>query len=74
MRTARIASPEALGGVLREARLARGLSQRQLADHLGLSQRYVVELERGKDVKAMQRLFDFMQETGVSLYGEVDDD
>lgn len=74
MRSARIVNPEMLGVVLRAARVARGLSQRQLAEELGVSQRYVYEIEQGKPTTAVERLFNFMRETGVSLYAEVSDD
>lgn len=74
MRSARIVNPQSLGSVLREARLARGITQRQLAHELDVNQEYIVHLEAGKPTKAMTRLFDFMQETGVTLYAEVADD
>ncbi len=74
MRSTRIVNPTVLGDVLRAARLQRGVSQRELADHLGVSQRYIVEIERGKPTKAIDRLFEYMRETGVSLYAEVGDD
>jgi len=74
MRTAQITGPDMLGMLLREGRLARGLSQRQLAEHLGVSQRYVVELEQGKPVKAIERLFSYLQETGISLHADIADD
>lgn len=74
MHTARITGPEILGMLLREGRLARGLSQRQLAERLGTSQRYVVELEQGKPVKAVERLFAYLQETGITLHADIADD
>lgn len=74
MRTARISGPDVLGRLLREGRLTRGLSQRELAEDLGVSQRYIVELEQGKPVKAIERLFDYLRETGISLHAEIDDE
>lgn len=71
MQTARITGPEALGAILREARVLNGLTQDQLATHLGVSRRYVIEMEQGKPTKALDRLFDYMQETGVRLYGDI---
>lgn len=64
-------SPEALGRVLQQGRLLRGLSQRQLARELGISQRYVYELESGKPTIFAERLFATMRATGVSLHAEV---
>jgi len=74
MRTARIATPELLGAILREARSRRGLTQRQLAERLGVSQPYIVQLESGVPTKAIERLFEYAAETGVILYAEVDDE
>lgn len=74
MRTARIATPELLGAILREARFKSGLTQREMAARLGVSQKYVVQLEAGTATKAIERLFDYAAETGVVLYAEVDDE
>jgi transcriptional regulator with XRE-family HTH domain len=73
MRTAQITGPDMLGMLLREGRLARGLSQRQLAEQLGVSHRYVVELEQGKPVKAIERLFAYLHETGIALHADIAD-
>mgnify|MGYP000937752792 CR=1 FL=1 len=73
MRTARIATPRILGEVLRSARLRTGLTQAELARELGVSQRYVMELEAGKPTKAVERLFAFTRATGVSLFAELPD-
>ncbi|WP_435746964.1 helix-turn-helix domain-containing protein [Microbacterium sp. PMB16] len=63
-----------LGMLLREGRLSSGLSQRQLAERLGTSQRYIVELEQGKPVKAVERLFAYLQETGITLHADIADE
>jgi transcriptional regulator with XRE-family HTH domain len=68
MRSSRISDTATLGLVLREARIRRGLTQRELAAHLGVRQSYIVELEAGKPTKAIERLLDFARETGVALY------
>ena len=39
---------QALGGLLREARLAKGLSLRELSSRTGVSNAYLSELERGR--------------------------
>ena len=65
--TGKITSPESLGRILQQARLVRGLTQRELADRLGITQRYVWEIEAGKSSKFMERLFATMRETGVEL-------
>lgn len=71
MRSARIASPEALGRVLREARLMNDLTQEDVADYMDVNRRYVIELESGKPTLALTRLFDYMRATGVAMYTEI---
>jgi transcriptional regulator with XRE-family HTH domain len=68
---AKIMDPEALGRVLQQARLLSGFSQRELAQQLGVSQRYVWELESGKPSIALTRLFEAMRATGMSLSAEI---
>lgn len=72
MLTARIASPELLCAILREARVNSGLTQRELAHRMGVTQKYIVQIESGSSTKALQRLFDFAAETGVTIYADVE--
>jgi HTH-type transcriptional regulator / antitoxin HipB len=65
--TGKVTSAESLGRILQQARLLSGLSQRQLAERLGTTQRYVWELEAGKPSIVMDRLFAAMRETGMEL-------
>jgi HTH-type transcriptional regulator/antitoxin HipB len=65
--TGKIASAESLGRILQQARLLAGLSQRELAQRLGTTQKYVWELESGKPSILMDRLFAAMRETGMEL-------
>ncbi|CCE74588.1 helix-turn-helix domain-containing protein [Clavibacter nebraskensis] len=74
MRTAAITDPTALGLVLREARLQRGMTQRELAAVLDVRQSYIAEMELGKSIKALERLFDFARETGLTLSADLGDD
>ncbi|HUF98458.1 MAG TPA: helix-turn-helix transcriptional regulator [Ilumatobacter sp.] len=68
----RIADAETLGLFLQQGRLVKGLSQRELAAQLGISQRWVSEMEAGKPGKLMDRLFAMMRATGVTLVGELE--
>ena len=72
VRSVRIKDPRTLGNVLREARMASGMTQRELADELGVNQPYIVELESGKGTKAIERLLEFAQATGITIYCELE--
>lgn len=65
--SAHIRNPESLGRVLQQARLVAGLTQRELAQRLGTTQRYIWELESGKPSILMDRIFSFMAETDMEL-------
>lgn len=69
-----IKNTETLGRMLQQGRLLRGLSQRQLADELGISQRYVWEMESGNPTIFTERLFQMMRVTGVHLHVEIDEE
>lgn len=69
----RVENAQDLGRMLQQGRLLSGMTQRQIAEHLGVSQRYVWELESGKPSLIMTRLFEMMRATGVELTAEVDD-
>ncbi len=66
-----VSSPNALGRLLQQARLARGLCQQQMAAQLGISQGYVSELESGKESRALMRIFDLMWLTGMTLHAQI---
>lgn len=74
MRSARVTSPEALGRILREARLSRDLTQDDVAEYMDINRRYIIELESGKPTLALRRLFEYMRATGVVMYSEITDD
>ena len=44
----RIRTPIDLGALIRERRTARGLDQKTLADMVGVSRQWIVEVEKGK--------------------------
>jgi len=56
--------PETLGSKIRELRLLRGLSLRQLAFDVGVSPAFISDLER--DNRSTSRLGDFARVLGVS--------
>ena len=65
--TGKVTSAESLGRILQQARMLRGLSQRELAERLGTTQRYIWEIEAGKPSIFMERLFSMMREIDVEL-------
>ncbi len=65
--TGKVNSAESLGRILQQARLLHGMSQRELAERLGTTQRYIWEIEAGKPSIFMDRLFAAMRETGMEL-------
>lgn len=67
-----VPTAEALGRILQQGRMLRGMSQRDLAQELGIGQKWVWEMENGKPGLLTERLFRMLRATGVRLYAEVD--
>lgn len=65
--SAAVHAPADLGLAIQQARLEQGLSQMQLAEQLGISQRSISEIESGKPTIYIRKLFSLMQATGVEL-------
>ncbi|MFD4462797.1 helix-turn-helix domain-containing protein [Nocardia sp. NPDC058480] len=70
--TGKVTSAESLGRILQQARLLSGLSQRDLAQRLGTTQRYIWEIEAGKPSIYTDRLFAMMRETGMELTATIE--
>ena len=68
--TTKIRNSFTLGQVIQQSRLQQGFSQRDLAKMLGISQKWVWEMEQGKPGLLMDRLFMVLEKTGVSLSAE----
>lgn len=68
----RASSPADLGRRLAGLREQRGLSQTQVAAVLGISRRYVCEIEAGKPSLYSDRLFRLLEmlDTGLVVEGE----
>lgn len=69
--TGKLTSPESLGRILQQARLLKGPSQRELAERLGTTQRYMWEIASGKSSIFVRRLFGLMKEVEVELSATV---
>lgn len=63
----RLGTPEALGAALRARRAAAGMSQAELAEWVGVSRQYVVQLESGEVSLQVRRLFDVFAVLGTDL-------
>jgi transcriptional regulator with XRE-family HTH domain len=68
--TTKIKDPFTLGQVLQQGRLQQGITQRELANLLGISQKWVWEMEQGKPGLLMERLFTILEKTGITLLAE----
>ena len=66
-----VQTPQALGRAIQQARALRGLSQRELAGQLGISQRWLWELEQGKPGIFTERLFEVLRAVDARLLVEV---
>ncbi|UFS57705.1 helix-turn-helix domain-containing protein [Subtercola endophyticus] len=62
--------PEDLGRFVHRIRTDARMTQRQLADALGTSQRYLSELEAGKPKRIDANYFDVLRKLGIELYAE----
>ena len=68
--TAKIKNPYTLGQIIQQSRMQQGFSQRELASMLGISQKWIWEMEQGKPGLLMDRLFIILEKTGVTLSAE----
>ena len=59
-----------LGQIIQQSRLQQDMSQRDLAAALGISQKWVWEMEQGKPGILMDRLFKVLDATGITLYAK----
>lgn len=62
-----LARPELVGPVLADLRVAAGMTQAELAEVLGVSRQYVVELEQGKVTRALAVVFEAFGHFGYAL-------
>ena len=75
--TTKIKDPFTLGQILQQGRLEQGISQRELAKQLGVSQKWIWEMEQGKPGILTDRLFKILDFNKITLMAEfeiTDDD
>ena len=70
--TTKIKDSYTLGQIIQQGRLEQGYSQRGLAEKLGVSQKWIWEMEQGKPGILMDRLFRILNSTGVTLLAELE--
>lgn len=64
---AEIGSPADMGKLVKHVRVSRKLSQQELAAHLGVSQRWLSELELGKGKQLNEKYFEILSMLGIRL-------
>jgi len=62
-----LSSAAELGQLVRKTRKAQGLTQLDLAGLAGLSNRFVIDLERGKETLQIQKVLDVLALLGLEL-------
>jgi y4mF family transcriptional regulator len=70
--TTKLRSGEQIGTAIKERRKTLGLTQQDLADALGCSQRWIWELEQGKENIYLKRLLRLCQMMDIKLTAELD--
>ena len=70
--TTKIENPFILGQVIQQGRMQQGLSQRELAKQLGISQKWIWEMEQGKPGLLTDRLFKILKSSGITLLAEIE--
>lgn len=66
----RLRTPADLGAAIREKRRALGLDQATLAERVGVSRQWIIEVEKGKPRAAMQLVLRTLDELGIELWTE----
>ena len=62
-----VRSPRMAGAVVRKARLAQGLTQKELADRMNVRQATISKLESGEPATRMAVLFDALAALGLEI-------
>ena len=62
-----IRSQKALGEALARLRFERDVTQQELAETLGISRRYISELETGRPTIYASRLFEILRDLGAHI-------
>lgn len=71
---AEIHSQRDLGALVKRLRLRHGWTQRQLAAALGVSQRYIYEIEKGLPKRVDDDFHALLRKVGIGLIAEIADE
>ena len=66
----RLRTPADFGAAIREKRRALNLDQATLAEQVGVSRQWIIEVEKGKPRAAMQLVLRTLDELGIELWTE----
>ena len=66
-RTWQVRDANAVGISICDVRFRLGMTQRELADAVGVVRQYISELERGKETERFVRLFHLLKVLGVKV-------
>ncbi|WP_298942924.1 helix-turn-helix transcriptional regulator [uncultured Microbacterium sp.] len=72
-RTARLRAPADFGLAVQQARIARGMSQTELAAELDIPQSMISEIENGKSTIYLRRLLGIAHVTGIEFSARWED-
>jgi len=72
--SARLRAPADFGLALQQARLARGLTQTQMAAELDVPQSTISAIESGQSTILLRRLLEMARTTGLEFTASWDDD
>lgn len=69
----KIKTSQELGGMIRQKRKNQKLTQLQVAEHCGLSPRFVSEVERGKPTAEIGKVLYLLETLGIDLLADTRD-
>ena len=67
-----IRTPADLGRTISEGRLARGVTQQELANRTGIERAYLSRMEGGLETVQVQRIFATLRALGIRLEASMD--
>lgn len=65
-----VTSPKELGELLRKKRKAQHLTQGQVAEHCGVSVKFISEVERGKETAEIGKVLYLLNTLGIDLIAD----